>query len=192
MSCTSIPSTRSIEQQSFGSGSKSEFRKRFISNRKTNWCTFCLCRQFDFEKDKVTFSAQNQNLKQVLNGIFSNRNIDFSFSGNNQIVLKASPKSQDHTSVSGKITDAQTGDALPGVNVSVKGTSKGATSDANGNFKISISDKDAVLLFSFVGFSSQEVPIRGRNHLNVQLSEDNKYLNEVVVTALGIKREEKH
>jgi type II secretory pathway component GspD/PulD (secretin) len=88
------------------------------------------------EKDKVTFSAQNQNLKQVLNGIFSNRNIDFSFSGNNQIVLKASPKSQDHTSVSGKITDAQTGDALPGVNVSVKGTSKGATSDANGNLKL--------------------------------------------------------
>jgi hypothetical protein len=42
-----------------------------------------------------------------------------------------------------------------------------------------------------VGFSSQEVPIKGRNHLNVQLSEDNKYLNEVVVTALGIKREEK-
>lgn len=143
------------------------------------------------EKDKLTFSVQNQNLKQVLNSIFSNRNINFSFSGNNQIVLKASPKSQEHTSVSGKITDAQTGDALPGVNVSVKGTSKGATSDANGNFKISISEKDAVLLFSFVGFTSQEVPIKGRNHLNVQLSEDNKYLNEVVVTALGIKREEK-
>ena len=90
--------------------------------------------------------------------------------------------------VTGSVKDV-TGGGLPGVNIQVKGTTEGAASDFDGNFEITASQGD-VLVFSFVGFSSQEVTIDGST-VNVILSEDAESLDEVVVTALGIKRESK-
>ncbi|MCK5638127.1 MAG: TonB-dependent receptor plug domain-containing protein, partial [Flavobacteriaceae bacterium] len=90
--------------------------------------------------------------------------------------------------VTGSVKDVS-GEALPGVNIQIKGTTEGTASDFDGNFEITASQGD-VLVFSFVGFSSQEVIING-NTIDVILSEDAESLDEVVVTALGIKRESK-
>lgn len=91
--------------------------------------------------------------------------------------------------VTGKVTD-QSGNPLPGVNVLYKSTSIGTSTDAGGDYSIGV-PPDAVLLFSFIGFLPQEVNVGGQTIINVQLVEETISLNEVVVTALGIKREVK-
>ncbi len=90
--------------------------------------------------------------------------------------------------ISGKVSD-QTGAGLPGVNVLVKGSSSGTATDFDGNYSISASTND-VLVFSFLGFATQEVTVSGEL-LNVTLIEDANELDEVLITAFGIKKETK-
>ncbi len=90
--------------------------------------------------------------------------------------------------VNGSVKDVS-GQGLPGVNIQVKGTTEGTASDFDGNFEIYVAQGD-VLVFSFVGFSTKEVTVDSET-VNIILSEDAESLDEVVVTALGIKRESK-
>lgn len=82
------------------------------------------------------------------------------------------------------------GEPLIGVNVKVKGTTTGAITDFDGNFQIQ-AKKGAVLEISYIGYASQEVKVTDNKSLSIVMTEDAKVLNEVVVTALGIKRETK-
>lgn len=91
--------------------------------------------------------------------------------------------------VSGKVID-QNGQGLPGVSVIVKGTTTGTTTDGDGFYKFNAPD-DATLVFSFVGFESQEVPIANRSVIDVSMKEDIESLDEVVVTALGIEKDQR-
>lgn len=77
------------------------------------------------------------------------------------------------------------GSPLPGVNVLVKGTTRGSVTDANGKFSISVDSENDVLVFSFIGFVTQEVPLNGQSSLNVTLVTDTQTLNEVVVVGYG-------
>ena len=92
--------------------------------------------------------------------------------------------------VTGNVQDDQ-GNGMPGVNVIVKGTSAGTTTDATGRYSISVNDASSTLVFSFIGFATQEVAVGNRSSVDVTLTEDTRQLNEVVVTALGIEREKK-
>ncbi|HEX8038144.1 MAG TPA: SusC/RagA family TonB-linked outer membrane protein [Chryseosolibacter sp.] len=92
--------------------------------------------------------------------------------------------------ITGRVTDTG-GNAMPGVNVVVKGTSVGTTTDATGTYSLSASDQASTLVFSFIGFVTQEVEIGNRTTVNVTMSEDLQELGEVVVTALGIERSTK-
>ncbi|MFD2524127.1 SusC/RagA family TonB-linked outer membrane protein [Emticicia soli] len=92
------------------------------------------------------------------------------------------------TSVSGKVSSAN-GDGIPGVSVLVKGSNQGTNSDASGNFRLSNVSSNAVLVFSAIGFVTEERTVGNQTTLNITLQEDNKTLNEVVVTALGIKKD---
>ncbi|MCB0450784.1 MAG: SusC/RagA family TonB-linked outer membrane protein [Confluentibacter sp.] len=98
---------------------------------------------------------------------------------------------QAQTAVKGVVVDATSGLGLPGVSVAVKGTSKGAITDFDGNYSIEVSSDTAVLQFSYLGFTTQEIAVKGQTVINVSLVEDVSKLDEVVVTALGIKRERK-
>ena len=93
-------------------------------------------------------------------------------------------------SVSGKVKDSKN-EPIPGVSVRVKGTTIGVTTDVNGDFKIAATASQGYLVFSSIGYTTLEIQIDSRKTYEVILAEDNKFLNEVVVTALGIKREEK-
>ncbi len=97
---------------------------------------------------------------------------------------------QDST-VSGKVTDAKEGSPLPGVNVIVKGTSVGVLSDFDGNYSIKLPRQDAVLVFSTLGYGTQEVAVNSQTAINVSLSQEAEQLDEVFVTALGIERDRK-
>ncbi len=90
--------------------------------------------------------------------------------------------------ITGKVSSA-TG-PLPGVNVLVKGTSTGAITDAGGNYSIQAAAGNT-LVFSFIGFLTQEIPVGNSATINVTLQEDVKALDEVVITALGISQEKK-
>lgn len=88
-----------------------------------------------------------------------------------------------HT-VSGTITD-ESGESLPGVNVFLKGTTSGTTTNVDGTYRLQVSDANGTLVFTFIGLEQQEVQIGGRTQIDVQMLEATEQLDEVVVTALG-------
>jgi len=90
--------------------------------------------------------------------------------------------------VSGTVTSSDDGTPIPGVSVIVKGTTSGTTTDADGKYNVN-AETSAVLVFSFVGYATQEVQVGSNTVLNVTLVPDVQSLQEVVVTALGIKKE---
>ncbi len=87
--------------------------------------------------------------------------------------------------ISGRVTDAATGGGLPGVSVVVKGTSRGTTTDTDGNYRVSAPDQNVTLVFSFIGYATQEIPVGSRSTLNVSLAGDDKTLSEIVVVGYG-------
>jgi iron complex outermembrane receptor protein len=90
--------------------------------------------------------------------------------------------------ITGKVTDDQ-GAPLPGATVKVKGTNAATSTDVNGDFRISVPGKSAVLVVSFIGYNLQEVTVGEKSNITISLSPAVGALNSVVVTALGIKRE---
>ncbi len=89
--------------------------------------------------------------------------------------------------VTGKVTDS-TNEGMPGVNVQVKGTATGTITDFDGNYSIDVPDSKSTLVFSFIGYVTQQVPVGGKKVLNVQLKDDTQTLDEVVVVAYGTAR----
>lgn len=93
--------------------------------------------------------------------------------------------------VTGTVTSAEDSSALPGVSILVKGTTIGVSTNFDGNYSIEVPANDSVLVFSFVGETTQEIAVNGRSVIHVAMEASSEALDEVVVTALGIKREEK-
>lgn len=94
--------------------------------------------------------------------------------------------------VSGTVTDASTSETLPGVNILIKGTSSGTSTDAQGDFQLSVPSLNDTLVVSFIGYKTETVPINGRQQIDIQLQPAAISGEEVVVTALGINRNERH
>jgi len=93
--------------------------------------------------------------------------------------------------ISGKVTSADDGSTLPGVSVSVKGTTLGTITDMEGAFRLKVPQDVKTLVFTFVGMATQEVAVGSQTTFNVKMLSDNIAVDEVVVTALGISREKK-
>lgn len=89
--------------------------------------------------------------------------------------------------VRGKVTDSN-GEPLIGVSILIKGSATGTTTDLEGEFVLDVPD-DAILVFSYIGFESQEIEVNGRTSIQIVLNEQQQAMDEVVVTALGIERE---
>ena len=105
------------------------------------------------------------------------------------MLLAGNPVFCQELAVSGQVREA--GNPLPGVSILEKGTSKGTTSDAQGNFNLTVGSPTAVLVFSFIGYKTQEVAVANRTSFDVDMEEDITALSEVVVTALGVQKEVK-
>lgn len=101
------------------------------------------------------------------------------------------PAQAQERTVSGRVTSAEDALPLPGVNVIVKGTSNGTVTDSDGQYTLTTSGSDVTLVFSFIGFVSQEILVGDRTMVDLQLASDVTQLGEVVVTAAGIEREKK-
>jgi TonB-dependent SusC/RagA subfamily outer membrane receptor len=90
--------------------------------------------------------------------------------------------------VRGRITDAASGESIPGVNIILKGTTVGAISNLNGEFTIEAGGPDVIVVFSYVGYIAQEIPLEGRAYLEVSLMEDIISLDELVVVGYGTQK----
>ena len=90
--------------------------------------------------------------------------------------------------ISGTVTDVTTGQAMAGVNIMIKGTTVGAISDGNGKYSLTAAEPNAILLFSFIGYVIQEVPVAGKNVIDIALMSDVTGLEEVVVIGYGTQK----
>jgi len=119
-------------------------------------------------------------------GTYANGNIEKISAKSNNTNLSGL-KTADRT-IKGKVTDKEKGEGLPGVNVVIKGTSTGTTTDGTGAYTLSVPESGAILVFSFVGYVSQELPVGNRSVLDVAIESDTKALSEVVVIGYGTAR----
>lgn len=141
---------------------------------------------------KIDITAENKPIKDILDEIFT-KDVSFVVS-DRQIILTPFPDSNhlaevfQQGNITGKITDSSTGEAMPGVNIMVKGTTIGTVSGVDGTYSISVNDRNATLVFSFIGYSNKEVSLEGRTTLNVVLEAEMTGLDEVVVVGYGTQR----
>ena len=143
---------------------------------------------------KVDVRANNNDVTYVLNDLFKGTDIAYNIK-DKQILLSnkesvVSTAALQQNVITGIVRDA-TGNPIPGVTVVVSGTTVGAATDMNGRYSLNIPSGATTLQFSFIGMESQDVAIGSQRQINVSLRESSIGLDEVVVTALGIRREAK-
>ena len=138
------------------------------------------------ESEKVSFQVANADINEVLKKLFSSRGISFTIQ-NRQITLKknkpAGQKVAQTILVQGLVKDAQ-GNPIIGATVQEKGTGNGIITDIDGLYQIQV-PAGSTLVFSYLGFVTQEVNVKKQQSLTITLKEDAKALEEVVVTAFG-------
>lgn len=147
---------------------------------------------------KISIQAKDAKLVDILNRLFSPEVSFLAVDVEEEIVLSPNPGVSKVVSspaviemmavtVSGKVTD-EAGESLPGVNILEKGTTNGTTADVDGRFSLTVQDGNSVLVFSFIGYQSMEVPVGAQTELLVSLTADVKALDEVVIVGYGIQK----
>ncbi|WP_020598691.1 TonB-dependent receptor [Spirosoma panaciterrae] len=146
---------------------------------------------------KVTLESRYATLKEALNELLTPLHIRYEVAGKQIILFKNDNQSASPAlntlnpvelladlTVTGTVTDEK-GEGLPGVSVLVKGTQRGTSTNTEGKYQIVVPDESAVLVFSFVGFQTQELTVEKRSRIDITLKTDNKNLDEVVVVGYG-------
>jgi TonB-linked SusC/RagA family outer membrane protein len=142
----------------------------------------------DLVKPDVTvkLASQEITLQDLLKELSAETGLSFRLMENKLIVVE-DPSKQTTLTVKGKVTSGADNQPLPGVNVLAKGTFNGVITGIDGSYQISV-PSNTILVFSFIGFMAQEIPVQGKNSIDVTLVENITQMNEVVVTALNINR----
>ncbi len=151
------------------------------------------------ETEKVTINASQEMLSVILDKLLLSRKIKYEADGN-QIILTQKLKSDLSESsqferainevslqIMGRVVD-ESNQPLPGVNVLVKGTTNGTTSDSEGKYSLTVIDENVVLVFSFIGYVAKEVVVGNRTTIDVSLVEDISTLSEVLVVGYGTQK----
>ncbi|MGM8363493.1 SusC/RagA family TonB-linked outer membrane protein [Flavobacterium sp. ARAG 55.4] len=159
----------------------------FDAIEKRSSLTFVFDEQIAHTSQHISIKTKDESVDQVLKIIADKTGFIFKKINNTVSVIK---ENQVQKTVKGMITDEQ-GMPLPGVSVLEKNTQNSAMTDIDGNFTIDVNTPNPVLVISYVGFTTKEVKVTNSALVKVILKMDTNELNEVVVTALGIKREEK-
>lgn len=152
--------------------------------------------------EEVSVDLQDAKLKDVLKNLLDPLRIDYEVSGKFVILskvpeaahsglndLKAGIREENIyvLSVSGVVT-SEMGEPIPGVNIIQKGTTNGTTTDATGKYSLVLPDGEVVLVFSFIGYTTQEVTVSGRSVIDITMLEDVQSLGEVVVVGYGTQK----
>ncbi len=141
-----------------------------------------------FLDKKIDIKMKDEKIENVLENLFENSTLTYKVFDNDLVVIiPKSDGNQQDVIIKGKVVDSN-GDVLPGVNVLVKGTNTGAVTNIDGEYTISIPSSDATLVFSFIGYLTEEVEVNGKTVVDMQLVEDIKSLEEVVVIGYGTQK----
>lgn len=132
--------------------------------------------------NKIDLNVNNSDIDVVLTNLFKSSELGYKLFDNNMIVVSVKEQLQQGVLITGTVTD-DAGETIPGVNITVKGSAAGATTDMNGNYQITVAGPNAVLVFSYIGYESQERTVGDRRVIDITLSENALQLAEVVITA---------
>lgn len=155
-----------------------------------------------FYNDKLStvtvepLKVKDASLEQVLNTLLKNKDISYKIEEDIIYLLEKEnsnslqQQSGKERTITGQVVDAK-GEPLIGVSILVKGTTDGAITDLDGNYKIMTKSNNPVVVYSYIGYKTQEIPLKGQTAINITMMDDTQVIDEVVVTALGIKRSEK-
>ena len=150
---------------------------------------------------KISIQSNNISLKEVLLNVSKESALNFRQINNVIDVFKVDKhqriKKNDRVEtfvgevvVTGKVVSQEDGEALPGVNIIIKGTRQGTVSDLDGNFRIAVPGPKTVLVFSSVGFSPQEITVGSQSVINVTMTTDIQALEEIVIVGYGVQKKE--
>jgi TonB-linked SusC/RagA family outer membrane protein len=158
-----------------------------IIERKTSY-HFLYNESLFANKPKVDLSVKDADINTVLEKILKNNGISYRILNNNLIVLKAegSNEAQD-IRVTGKVTGVNAA-PLQGVSITIRGTNTGTATDENGNFSITVPEENSVLVFSYVGYATQEVTVGNRTSISVSMQSSASQMDNIVVVGYGTKR----
>jgi len=145
-------------------------------------------------KKSINISLKSSSVSNALQTVLLGTEYEAAISPNREIVLikkdlsKDILKVDDNFTVSGIVTDSETGEPVPAVNVFVKGTTIGTSTDVDGTYEISVPDNSEILVFRFLGYITQEVLIQGRQSVNVILENDILAFDDIVVVGYGTQQ----
>src|SRR5699024_8613561 len=145
-------------------------------------------------KKGITISRTSITLYEALWKVLEDTGLRFALSQNKQLVLlkmqQEKKQVQRQETISGTVTDGQSGETLPGVNILVKGTSTRASTDQDGQFELTVPSLQDTLVVSFIGYQTKEVPINGQTKLDVSLQPQAIAGEEMVVVGYGEQKSE--
>lgn len=144
----------------------------------------------------ITADFENTTANEVIYTLLKGTGLRYAISAKGSLVLfeylgtkqHSAPSDQGVQVVSGIVTDAESGESLPGVNIAIKGTTQGTSTDGDGRYELEVSTLQDTLIFSFVGYAIQEIPVNGRTELDVQLQPQAISGEEMVVVGYGVQR----
>ena len=153
---------------------------------------FLFNKDIDSRRIIVSVHAENQTITQILPVLFKDTELDYTIEGMSILVTKKAEASEKPVQVRGKVLDQQ-GQPIVGASVIVQGTTVGVSTDAQGRFELEVPAPAAsrVLEISYLGYETAHVAVGSRTRFDVTLREAASEIEQVVVTALGIKRQEK-
>ncbi|MDP4290954.1 MAG: TonB-dependent receptor plug domain-containing protein, partial [Bacteroidota bacterium] len=144
-------------------------------------------RDSDIENKVVSSNIVNSPIEEVMKIMLNNTGAKYRILDNNLIVIAPDELLQ-QKKVSGTIIDSESGETLIGVSVFIMGTNQGTVTDSKGNFSLNVSDPNAVLRITYMGYLPQEISVKGQIRFDIKLSRDIKNLEEVVVIGYGTQK----
>ncbi len=140
---------------------------------------------------RITLNAEDVSVNKVLWRILKGTGLRFALSPNKHLVLirwEERDQQVAEETIRGTVNDSRSGKTLPGVNIMVKGTTNGTSTGPEGGFKLTVSSLQDTLVFSFIGYKTEEVPISGRTEIDVEMEPQTVSGDEVVVVGYGTQK----
>ena len=134
----------------------------------------------------VNVNAQNKQISDVLNQALKETDLTYTINDRHINIMKKPQTSPKTKRVRGTITD-QSGQPVIGANVLEKGTGNGTITDIDGKYSLDVAES-AIIVISFIGYNSQEIPVANKNNIDIKLLEDTQALDEVVVVGYGVQK----
>ena len=193
-SSTTAQEVRSVKEVELEiSFSNANLEQVFLTLESVTNFNFVYHENDPFLKEKFSMRKKRITVEKILRNISRETGLAFK-QVNNNISVKQRAKNEQQPeveivlaaiTVSGKVTEQDSAEGLPGVNIIVKGTSTGTVTDLQGNYNISVPNENDTLVFSSVGYMTEEVPVKNRSTINIALLFDVQSLSEIVVVGYG-------